>query len=69
MQGINAYVGAEEFADEGKDEDEPVEYPGEETEFLGSACFGGAGGKGEEYEEQEEEEEGVLFHTRGFWGG
>jgi hypothetical protein len=67
MQGINSYVSAEEFADQGKNEDKPVKYPGEEAVFLGSACFGGAGGKGKEYEEREKEEKAVLFHTRSFW--
>lgn len=47
MQGINSYVGAEQFADEGKDENNAVQDAGKETVFLGGACFGGAGGKSE----------------------
>ena len=47
VQGIYSYVGAEEFADEGKDEDNAVQDAGEEAVFLGGACFGGAGGKSE----------------------
>ena len=68
MQGINTYISAEQFADKGKNEDEPVEYAGEEAVFLGGACFGCTRGKGEEYEEREKEEKAVLFHTRSFWG-